>query len=170
MSFADDAVGQVIQIKFLGPDGKTLEARLRDFYGVRQHEFNIRMEAFGDAVFATPRALPMPPDWLPGLLVTHRRGGVQLTDAAWHGMPVFIGDKLTTSPAIVASVEFVLGGRVGINHSSAVIVKERSVIDDPASISWKRVVLRKYGMWAKATNLREPLEIQTNGGVIGIKG
>jgi hypothetical protein len=30
--------------------------------------------------------------------------------------------------------------------------------------------LSKGGMWARCGELKEPLEIQTNGGVMGIKG
>ena len=48
------------------------------------------------------------------------------------------------------------------------IVSERSVADDHVEI--KKIIRRLPGMWAKMAKLKEPLEIQTNGGVLGIKG
>ena len=78
-------------------------------------------------------------------------------------------DKFKTNATTVAALEFIIGGRVGINKDSEIeIVTERSVAD--AKVNVKRIILRKGGMWAKTAKLKEPLEIQTNGGVMGIKG
>ena len=90
-------------------------------------------------------------------------------DPGWLGMPVWIGDQIITDKNTVLAIEFIIGGRVGINIDSWVtIVSERSVAD--STISVKKIILRKAGMFAKMARLKEPLEIQTNGGVIGIKG
>jgi hypothetical protein len=85
------------------------------------------------------------------------------------GMEVCVGDQIRTDPETVAAIEFVIGGRVGINRASSVIIDtERSVKD--GTVDWQRIIMRKLGMWAKTAKLKEPLEIQTNGGVMGIKG
>jgi hypothetical protein len=94
-------------------------------------------------------------------------------DKAWFAgyvdMQGRMHDKYKTNANTVAALEFLIGGRVGINKDSEIeIVSERSVSDSKKTA--KRVILRKGGMWAKASNLKEPLEIQTNGGVMGIKG
>lgn len=82
---------------------------------------------------------------------------------------VEIGDVIRTAPDTVMALEFLIGGRVGINTGSCIrIITERSVADDETVFS--RIVMRKGGIWTKASRLKEPLEIQTNGGVMGIKG
>lgn len=104
-----------------------------------------------------------------GILVTHRRGGMEVTEPAWLQMPVFLGDILVTGPLVVSSIEFVIGGRVGINSDSAVKVAGERWVEDARS-DLKRIVLRKFGIWEKTKRLKEPLDIQTNGGIVGIRG
>jgi RHS repeat-associated protein len=83
--------------------------------------------------------------------------------------PLYLGDELKTDNNTVVAIEFLIGGRTGINKDSQVgIVTERSVQDSNLDI--KRVILRKGGIFKKAAKLREPLEIQTNGGILGCKG
>ncbi len=109
------------------------------------------------------------PDWQPSLMVVHFRAGLQFYEPAWVDMPVFKDDKLVTGPNGVAALEFMIGGRIGINKSSCVIVaNQRSVVDCATDL--RRMVLRKGGMWAKAAKLKEPIEVQTNGGVMGVRG
>jgi RHS repeat-associated protein len=78
-----------------------------------------------------------------------------------------LGDELKTDKNTVSAIEFVIGGRVGINKDAQVeIVTERSVRD--SDFNMKRVIFRKINLF---TSPPEPLEIQTNGGVLGgIKG
>ncbi len=77
-----------------------------------------------------------------------------------------VGDKVRTDENTEAAFEFAVGGRVGIRPGgTAEIVGEASSTDDSP-----RLKLTKGQMWAKCQNLKEPLEIQTGGGVIGIKG
>ena len=58
---------------------------------------------------------------------------------------------------------------MGINRDAWVtIVSERSVAD--TTIDLKKIILRQAGALYKMYRLKEPMEIQTNGGVMGIKG
>jgi hypothetical protein len=82
----------------------------------------------------------------------------------------YIQDHYITDGNTVAALEFLIGGRVGINKNTDIeIVDARSVSDGKPV---KRVVLKNGGLWVKADakQLKQPLEIQTNGGVMGIKG
>jgi hypothetical protein len=82
----------------------------------------------------------------------------------------YVQDHFKTSENTLAALEFLIGGRVGINQSTDVeILNERSVVDNQEG---KRLVLKSGSIWMKADakNLKQPLEIQTNGGVMGIRG
>jgi hypothetical protein len=81
------------------------------------------------------------------------------------------GDVLTTDDHTVAALEFLIGGRVGINKSTNVeMVNERSVKDGETSL--KRLIMKNGSLWMKAdaSALKQPIEIQTNGGTMGIRG
>ncbi len=89
--------------------------------------------------------------------------------ASYVDQPFEIQDRFKTNQSTAAALELLLGGRVGISPNSEIeIVSERNMRDTKA-VS-KRIYLRRGGMWIKASHLKEPLEIQTNGGVMGIKG
>jgi hypothetical protein len=51
-----------------------------------------------------------------------------------------------------------------------VMADERSVVE--GKVSTKRAILKEGSIWVKpdARALKRPLEIQTNGGTLGIKG
>ena len=70
------------------------------------------------------------------------------------------------------TIEFIIGGRVGINTNTAVeMINERAVavrLNNVKAI--KKALVKNVGLWVKADILREPLEIETNGGVMGIRG
>jgi hypothetical protein len=81
------------------------------------------------------------------------------------------GDVLTTDDHTIAALEFLIGGRVGINKSTNIeMVNERSVKDGDTSL--KRVILKNGSLWLKADAkaLKQPIGIQTNGGTMGIHG
>lgn len=83
----------------------------------------------------------------------------------------YVQDHYITDKNTVAALEFLIGGRVGINKDTDVeVVNERSVADGKTNV--KRVILKSGALWVKADakTLKQPLEIQTNGGVMGIKG
>jgi hypothetical protein len=81
------------------------------------------------------------------------------------------GDIITTGPNTIAALEFLIGGRVGINRNTEIVmVNERAVRD--GKVSLRTLILKNGSLWVKADAkaLKEPIEIQTNGGVMGIKG
>ena len=83
----------------------------------------------------------------------------------------YVKDRYITDGTTVATLEFLIGGRVGINKNTEVeVINERSVADKNTQV--KRFVLKKGAMLIKADagTLKQPIEIQTNGGVMGIKG
>lgn len=83
----------------------------------------------------------------------------------------YVQDHFVTNPNTLAALEFLIGGRVGINQSTDVeILSERSVGDSQLPV--KRMVLKNGSVWVKADakTLKQPLEIQTNGGTMGIRG
>ena len=70
--------------------------------------------------------------------------------------------RIRTDGNTIAALEFAIGGRVGLNKGSELrVVGDRKVA---------RARLEAGGMWAKCQKLEQPLEIQTKGGVTGIKG
>ena len=83
----------------------------------------------------------------------------------------YVQDHFVTNPNTLAALEFLIGGRVGIHQSTDVeILSERSVGDSQVPV--KRMVLKNGSLWVKADakTLKQPLEIQTNGGTMGIRG
>jgi len=103
-------------------------------------------------------------------MVVHKRGGPEVVEHAWVGMPVSVGDVIETGPETEVAIGFIIGGRVGINRNATVrIAAERSVED--AEFDGTKFLMRKGGMWEKTAKLKEPLEIQYSGGVMGgLKG
>lgn len=98
-----------------------------------------------------------------------RRGGKDY--AASENSTLQNGDVLTTDDQTVAALEFLIGGRVGINKdTNVVMVNERRVGDGDNGL--KRAILKNGSLWLKADakTLKEPIEIQTNGGILGIHG
>lgn len=84
---------------------------------------------------------------------------------AFSEMEIVVGDIIVTGTGMRCTSEFLLGGRIEFNSASAVCIEsERSV----RSLGESRNLLSRGGIWAKPS-LKEPLEIQTNGGILGIK-
>ncbi len=76
------------------------------------------------------------------------------------------GDRVRTDKNTAVALELDLGGRVAIRPSSEIeILDDRHVRDRN-----ERWSLTKGGVWAKCGQMKESLEIQTTGGVMGIKG
>jgi hypothetical protein len=101
--------------------------------------------------------------------IQHRRA----TDKQWYqayvGSTGILRDRFKTSPETVAALEFFIGGRVGVNRDTEIeVVTERSVAgvgDSP-----QKIILVNGALWLKASPLKKPLEIQTNGGTMAIRG
>ncbi len=98
--------------------------------------------------------------------LTVRRNGKILTP--YEGMDLYQKDVITTDNNTVAAIEFSIGGRAGINRNSQIVITSERSVKSTAESPWPKI--SKGGMWAKCGKLKEPLEIQTNGGVTGIKG
>lgn len=87
--------------------------------------------------------------------------------AAFVQMPDYIGDKLTTEAKSVAAVEFVVGGKIGINpNSSVVITGNRSATDASGSV----LQVASGAVWAKFDKQKSPLIIRTPSATLGIRG
>ena len=94
-------------------------------------------------------------------------------DGRWQSLsrydPVRKGDRIRTGKNTAAALELDLGGRVYIRPDSAIVVEgERSVKGIRSTPEGFRVT--KGGVWAKCGQMKESIEIQTTGGVMGIKG
>jgi len=88
---------------------------------------------------------------------------------AYVGTTGALKDRFKTNPLTVAALEFFIGGRVSVSRDTEVeIVTDRSLTSSSASL--KRIVLVNGYMWFKAGPLPQPVEIQTNGGTMAIKG
>ena len=75
-------------------------------------------------------------------------------------------DRVSTDNGTSMAFEFACGGRIGVNPGAKVIVfGERRVVRGQPQI-----VPAFSGPWEKAQRLQQPLELQTKGGVMGIKG
>lgn len=78
------------------------------------------------------------------------------------------GERVRTDGNTAVALELDLGGRVAIKPGSEIeITGERSVTDRNPKRGFK---LTKGGVWAKCGQMKESIEIQTTGGVMGIKG
>ena len=106
---------------------------------------------------------------VPAVILRHEN---QLTGAvASIGTLLYIGDFIKTGPDTIMAIEFLIGGRGGVNRGTCIeIVNERSVADGHNGA--RRLVLKNAALWTKADAkaLKQPLEIQTNGGTMAIKG
>jgi len=101
-----------------------------------------------------------------GAVIVHAGANPMRFSVASVGDQLEVGDVIKTSPDTVAAIQFVLGGRVGVNAGSAVkIVSERAVTDYEHNY---RAMFR--GAWSHLSHQNDPVMIQTNGGVLGIKG
>ncbi len=99
----------------------------------------------------------------------HRKATDKTFYNAYVGTTGIVSDRFKTSPETIAALEFFIGGRVGINKDTEVeVTSERSVAD--RGTSPQRIILHAGTIWMKSQRLRRPLEIQTNGGTMGIRG
>jgi hypothetical protein len=107
---------------------------------------------------------------------------------AYVGMTINIGDVITTNGSTALAAHFDLGGRLAVRPgTSARINGERSASGSRASEDFYGIGsglwdfsfgLFYYGQgvrpnapgWLQCGNMKESIEIQTTGGVMGIKG
>lgn len=103
----------------------------------------------------------------PGVLY-HRKPSDARFFEAFVGSNGRVAERFRTDPETVAALEFVIGGRVGINKDTEVeIIGDRSV---SAVASPQRIILHQGAIWMKSNRLKRPLEIQSHGATMGIRG
>ena len=101
--------------------------------------------------------------------IQHRTAKDKQWYQAYVGTTGVLRDHFKTSPETVAALEFFIGGRVGVNKDTEIeVVSERSVAGVGTSV--QRIILVNGALWLKANPLKQPLEIQTNGGTMAIRG
>lgn len=85
-------------------------------------------------------------------------------------MSLCVGDRIRTGPDTLMAVEFYIGGRAGIGRGAEVhIINERNIAAYKPGF-FKVLLQTGKLILVDAKQLKQPLEIQTNGGVMGIKG
>ncbi|MCL5773978.1 MAG: FecR domain-containing protein [Firmicutes bacterium] len=100
-----------------------------------------------------------------------QREGKSAWENAFVKMPDYLNDKLKTDSSSVAAVEFVIGGQVAIDKGTTIeITGEREAKDVTKRSGLKKIILKAGSIWAKITKQQEELQIQTQGGVLGIEG
>ena len=86
-----------------------------------------------------------------------------------RGDKVYVGDEITVDKDGVAGIQFTLGGRIGINQgTTAKVVSERSTAQVDGNLC--SVIRHKIDIVEHVSTQKTPVLIQTNGGVMGIKG
>ena len=80
-----------------------------------------------------------------------------------------IGDGVSAGAYTRLHLEFVLGGRIGLNPNASIeITGERNAVD----VGGPHIKLNHLAgyLWVKFTTVHEFMEIQNSGGVAGIRG
>lgn len=81
-------------------------------------------------------------------------------------MPIFLNDILETGSTTQLVLEFLIGGRAGMGpNTKATVVSQRAI-----EAIGNQLVIKAGKVWAKIDKQKSQLQIQTNGGVIGIEG
>lgn len=100
-----------------------------------------------------------------GKLTVERPGAGKY--AAFVQMPDYVGDVLSTDAKSVAALEFVVGGKIGVNPSSSVMITgNRSASDGSGHV----LNVKSGAIWAKFDKQKSPLLIKTPSATIGIRG
>ncbi len=103
----------------------------------------------------------------PGKLYVRRYGSTAIS-ALKEGDAVFVGDELFTNPNSAAAVEFALGGAAAVQPGGHVhVVDERHTYTEATGrFIYLRQLIKLIG---NVSHQKETIQIQTNGGIIGIK-
>lgn len=97
--------------------------------------------------------------------------------SGYVNMPLYIGDIIYNGGSIISAIEFFIGGRAGINQQMVVSINsERTIRSYRYTEKAYELMTTIYDITIGLIPLmgrklpERPLEIQTNGGVMGIKG
>ncbi len=144
-------VGQIIAMRRTGSTAASTDVRVRGM--------NLVTRSLGGGAIETPVSA----------VLYHGKTSLRLFSIPVNGTPLEIGDVIQTSSDTVLMISWVLGGRVGVSAGAIVTVdSERSVRVENVTLS--RILFRQVGIWTKVAKQSTPVLIQTNGGVLGIKG
>jgi hypothetical protein len=100
-----------------------------------------------------------------------RRAGTDRVVSLQTGNVIYLGDELLTSQDGRAALEFEIGGRVRVGPGAVVTVTgERSVSTGPGTSTEDTGLRFLWNRLGSGTRSSANIEIQTNGGVIGVKG
>jgi hypothetical protein len=81
------------------------------------------------------------------------------------------GDVIWLEGKGQAAIEFITGGRAGFVGDRAILVLSGSQVKDVTSgPAYERPLKKALAVWKKMSQRTEPLEVETAGGVMGIKG
>jgi hypothetical protein len=97
-----------------------------------------------------------------------KRGGQSNWFDGYLKMSDFIRDHLKTDEKSMAAIEFVIGGKIGINKDSEILILgDRKVEEVKGSV---RIGVKKGTIWGKFEKQQKEFQIRTQSGVIGIRG
>ncbi len=111
--------------------------------------------------------------------IQHKRGPiVPVKFKTW----IFPGDIVVTDKKTVMSVEFITGGRAGVNKGVSARFSDETRLETIPDVfakypalaedihTRKKIVGTFSSIWKKISKKKEPLEVETAGGVMGCKG
>ena len=85
-----------------------------------------------------------------------------------EGDAIFVGDELLVDPNTASDVQFVLGGATALQPGAIVRVQdERHTVLESGG---ETLLTQKINLFINVSHQKETIQIQTNGGVIGVKG
>ncbi len=179
----------LVQFGLRDYDPSTGQWTSRDPLGFQGGQFNLYAYCGNDPIdfsdptgtgpFSRPGSAPQLPDDAAALVYelngpeaeVIRNGHIIARGHAVKGLRMRIGDQIKTGKNTTAGVEFLLGGKVGVRADTTVELLDDGEVQ--SSRSWKDNFFLKghIGIWQKFNRPLRPVNIQTNGGVLGgIKG
>lgn len=81
---------------------------------------------------------------------------------AYIDMKDLVNDVLITDANTFGAIEFFTGGQIGINKNSQVEITSANQVNT--------INVKSGGIWSKMATQKQPLQIRTSSGVMGIKG
>jgi hypothetical protein len=102
-----------------------------------------------------------------GRIFVRRFNSLRLTQLH-EGDAIFVGDELLVDPNTASDVQFVLGGAAALQPGVIVRVQdERHTVLESGG---ETLLTQKINLIINVSHQKETIQIQTNGGVIGVKG
>jgi hypothetical protein len=80
------------------------------------------------------------------------------------------GDVITISEGGAAAIEMITGGRIGFVGDQAVLVLSENQVENISDGELTKGLKKARAAWRKVSERKQPMGIETAGGVMGIKG